>query len=86
MEMKFEKEDNCRIRERFLPKQQTNGNPYKTKTRDEEKQSDHRFELNSDEEPRYVRITYDRLAKFRKNDTCVNLGNFFHWFELEEIK
>ena len=82
----MKKEDNCRICEHFLPKQHTNANPYKTKTEDEEKQSDHRFELNSDEEPRYFRITYDRLAKFRKIDTRVNLGKFFHWFELEEIK
>ena len=83
-----------------ISKKQNNGRAYETKTIDKEHPFDYCFEFDTNKKSRFVRISFNRLSKFKRlsvvyitiyekeNDKKnVYFGNFFfHWLEIEQIE
>ena len=75
-----------------------NGRFFETNIEDKEHHFDYCFEFDTNAKSRVVRLSFNRLSKFKKlpvvyitiyqkkNHKKVNFGNFsFHWLEIEQI-
>ena len=82
-----------------ISKKQNNGRAYETKIGDKEHPFDYCFEFDTNKKSRFVRISFNRLSKFKRlpvvnitiyqkeKDKNVYFGNFFfHWLEIEQIE
>ena len=83
----------------FISKKQNNGRAYETKIGDKKHHFDYCFEFDTITKSRFVRISFNRLSKFKRlpvvyitiyqkqSDKNVYFGNFFfHWLEIEQIE
>ena len=81
-----------------ISKKQHNGRAYKTKNEDKKNHFDHRFELETNTNSRFVRNFFYRISKFKsfpvvyitinqkESNKNVYFGNFFyHWLEIEQL-
>ena len=82
-----------------ISKKQNNGRAYETKIGDKEHPFDYCFEFDTNKKSRFVRISFNRLSKFKRlpvvnitiyqkeKDKNLYFGNFFfHWLEIEQIE
>ena len=107
----FRKEEYCQIYQQILyleeltqfegsiNRKQKNGRVYETNIEDKEHHFDYCFEFDTNTKSRFVRISFDRLSKFKKlpvvyitiyqkeNNKNVYFGSFsFYWLEIEQIE
>ena len=107
----FRKEEYCQIYQQCfyleeltqiewsISKKQKNGRFYETNIEDKEHHFDYCFEFDTNTKSRVVRLSFNRLSKFKKlpvvyitiyqkeNNKNVYFGNFFfHWLEIEQIE
>ena len=82
-----------------ISKKQKNGRFYETNIEDKEHHFDYCFEFDTNAKSRVVRLSFNRLSKFKKlpvvfitidqkeKNKNVCFGNFsFHWLEIEQIE
>ena len=82
-----------------ISKKQKNGRFYETNIEDKEHHFDYCFEFDTKAKSRVVRLSFNRLSKFKnfplvfntiyqsENNKNVYFGNFyFHWLEIEQIE
>ena len=107
----FRKEEYCQIYQQCfyleeltqiewsISKKEKNGKFYETNIEDKEHHFDYCFEFDTKAKSRFVRLSFNRLSKFKKlpvvditihqkeNNKKVYFGNFcFHWLEIKQIE